>query len=355
MIYVYKDRIIQIEWSIFKGTSQVPEDFSRALVKLFLIGNYEKYAVDVIAEGGTLVAQMPQDIPEGAYSLEAIWVKNYNNLLPVKGTGTPSVAAMGIRYPGNHPNDYPMTHPWDYRSNNRCLMRSRKDYVFAITYYEGEETGVNEDGTVTIKISSPVATYGYDGLSAYEIAVMRGDFSGTEGEFLDRNITNNPDEEDITVSNEVLKFKDRTYDESTYSGMGYKILRKNWVGGVNLLEQWMINEPNTIYEIRYDFCLDGETITVPEGCILDFQGGSFANGSIIYNGETIDASNIGTAIPYFNKEHNKPLWWNGSEWVTWGDSSGTGVDEDAVNELIKEYINSSTFTDSINELTYWQS
>ena len=83
MIFVYKDRIIQIEWSIFRGTSQVPEDFSRALVKLFLVGNYEKYAFPLTAEGGTLVGQLPQDLPDGACSLEAFWLKIYNSLLPV--------------------------------------------------------------------------------------------------------------------------------------------------------------------------------------------------------------------------------------------------------------------------------
>ena len=186
MIFIYKDRLIQLEWSIFRGTSQVQEDFSRALVKLFLVGNYEKYAIPVTAEGGTLVAQMPQDLPDGAYSLEAIWVKNYNNLFPVKGTGTPTVGLKNIRYPGSCHNDYGMIHPWDHRSNDRCLMRSRKDYVFAVTSYPGEETAVNEDSIVTVRINSAVATYGYDGLSAYELAVMRGDFNGTEGEYLEQ-------------------------------------------------------------------------------------------------------------------------------------------------------------------------
>ena len=44
----------------------------------------------------------------------------------------------------------------------------------------------------------------------------------------------------------------------------------------NILTQVMINQPNTIYEIRYDFDL-GEDITVPANCVLDFKGGSIAN------------------------------------------------------------------------------
>lgn len=99
-------------------------------------------------------------------------------------------------------------------------------------------------------------------------------------------ITNFPDEEDITIVNKQLKFKDRTYQKGTFNGMGYKILRKNMMGQINLLEQSMINEPNTIYEIRYDFCLDGKTITIPENCILKFNGGSIRNGNIIIKKDT---------------------------------------------------------------------
>ena len=296
MIFVYKDRIIQIEWSIFRGTSQVPEDFSRALVKLFLVGNYEKYAVPVTAEGGTLVAQMPQDLPDGAYSLEAIWVKNYNNLFPVRGTDTPSVGSRNIRYPGPCHNDYGMTHPWDHRSNDRCLMRSRKEYVFAVTSYPGEETAVNQDGYVTIKISSAVATYGYDGLSAYEIAVMRGDFNGTEKDFLAKNIINNPDNEDLTIAKEggydVIKFADKEYNALNHSGLGRVYLRKNIVSSINknILTQDMIKKTNTRYIIQYDYDLNGEEITIPEGCTLDFQEGSFSNG-VIYGKINIISGN----------------------------------------------------------------
>lgn len=419
MIFVYKDRIIQIEWSIFRGTSQVPEDFSRALVKLFLVCNYEKYAVPVTAEGGMLVAQLPQDLPDGAYSLEAIWVKNYNNLFPVKGTDTPSVGAKNIRYPGTCHNAYGMLHPWDHRSNDRCLMRSRKDYVFAVTSYQGEETAVNEDGSVTIRISSAVATYGYDGLSAYELAVMRDDFNGTEGEWLEQlkfeleiaqehklgGITavtktdseteevkvdpktgrlyvkpgeselsvatetklggikassktdnetveakigndgklyvpkvgeelktatettlggikaaaktddetvevkidsnsgklytksgNNPDDEDLHLveqeDKQVLQFADKEYNSESFSGLGRVYLRKNISGGKNVLTQEMMSKANTRYIIQYDYDLNGETITVPEGCTLDFQGGKLVNGKIISNGNTDIVANL---------------------------------------------------------------
>ena len=48
----------------------------------------------------------------------------------------------------------------------------------------------------------------------------------------------------------------------------------------NILMPNMINQPNTIYEIRYNFDLDGKTITIPNNCVLYFTSGKFYNGSI---------------------------------------------------------------------------
>lgn len=102
-----------------------------------------------------------------------------------------------------------------------------------------------------------------------------------------------PDEEDLTVSkpdkngNAIVSLKDRVYDELNFSGKGYKILRKNiqTIDGVrkNILTQNMINKPNTIYEIRYDFELNGETITIADNCVLYFTSGKIYNGNIIMN------------------------------------------------------------------------
>lgn len=48
----------------------------------------------------------------------------------------------------------------------------------------------------------------------------------------------------------------------------------------NIITPIMMNQPNIIYEIRYDFDLNGETIEVPNDCILKFEGGSIKNGII---------------------------------------------------------------------------
>lgn len=203
------------------------------------------------------------------------------------------------------------------------------------------------------------------------------------------NVTNLPDEEDITSGinesgTDVISLKDRVYNPHSFSGKGYKILRKNIkpvslavtkiivgsiptvdgaivfsINGVeasvdmvtttmtstdlvaqkiaekltetmteyevsvdaslitltrksggsvtssafsagttgvvctitdstkrefrNILKLAMINQSNTIYEIRYDFDLDGVTIEMQEGCTLKFNGGKVHNGKIVFN------------------------------------------------------------------------
>lgn len=121
-----------------------------------------------------------------------------------------------------------------------------------------------------------------DGIHAWNDLPVRG--GGT--------ITNLADDEDIQSKENdlgvsVLKFADRRYDAVNFSGKGYKILRKNIQDGKNLLTQEMINEANTIYEVRYDFDLRGEEITIPEGCVLKFEGGSLRNGIINGNNYSI--------------------------------------------------------------------
>lgn len=49
------------------------------------------------------------------------------------------------------------------------------------------------------------------------------------------------------------------------------------------------NKTNVIYKITKDISLEGGTLTIPEGCTLDFQGGSFTNGTIVGTNSDIRA------------------------------------------------------------------
>lgn len=150
-----------------------------------------------------------------------------------------------------------------------------------------------------------------------------------------------PDEEDLTGIKEgdktVLKFKNKAYNTANFSGLGRVYLRKNIVeiddpiyGKVtkNILFQDMIAQANTIYEIRYDFDLNGEEITIPEGCVLDFQGGSIANGVI---------QGFNTGISTFNNENifdnvvNKGTWSVKNILSKWWSDKGNGLAESIAN------------------------
>lgn len=121
-----------------------------------------------------------------------------------------------------------------------------------------------------------------------------------------------------------LVLGNRPYEPTEFSGKGYKVLEKNikTVNGVkkNILTAAMINQPNTIYEIRYDFDLNGETIEMQEGCILKFNGGTLTNGTLSGNvqmiGDGYTNCNITNCkidfdaslyITYGNKENTEEL------------------------------------------------
>lgn len=93
---------------------------------------------------------------------------------------------------------------------------------------------------------------------------------------IEGNVTNAPDEEDLTADdNDLLKFANRS---TAVNQKGYKILRKNATFAAQVTEQ------NTIYEIRYAFDLGGASVTIPAGCVLKFEGGMINNGTIDGNG-----------------------------------------------------------------------
>lgn len=110
-------------------------------------------------------------------------------------------------------------------------------------------------------------------------------------------ITNLADDEDIesvddgTGSN-VLKFKNKAYSAENFSGLGRVYLRKNMVEGKNVLTQEMISVPNTIYNIQYDYDLNGAEITVPENCVLQFDGGCLSNGKITGNNTCVQSEPV---------------------------------------------------------------
>lgn len=87
-------------------------------------------------------------------------------------------------------------------------------------------------------------------------------------------------------------------------GMGYVILSKDKA----FAEQ--VTKANTIYEIRYDFDLDGAIITLPKSCSIFFNGGSLVNGklkgedAVEFNKYCIDSSLDIAELTLANNEFN---------------------------------------------------
>lgn len=316
MLTIFKDRLIHIEWTIFKGTSNVREDFTRALVKCFLIGPREKYLVEATAKDGTLFINLPQGLEEGAYSIEVIYVKNQGNLIPRKEPLSPSNTPDLRRHP------YPPFTPHDARFNDRCIMRSRRDCLFAITEYENEEEGVPtaSSGEVTLRFNTSTASYGYDGLSAYEIAVMRGDFDGSEGDWIVWTNKQILDKVSGLINYVHLEWKGSPYLTriSVPTAMRKKGLIVNYelpdgnvcseknIEGISEDERWGLDSSWTSV---YDINLTGDVSVSPEG-------------NWIINGEDTGVKAVGpqgnpgsTIIPRFNAENDTVEYsWDNVTW-----------------------------------------
>lgn len=78
-------------------------------------------------------------------------------------------------------------------------------------------------------------------------------------------------------------------------GMGYVVLDKD----KSFVEQ--VTQENSIYEIRYDFDLEGRNVSVPKKAIFDFRGGSLANGRLVmYNKASYDYDTLFIQAPPYH-------------------------------------------------------
>ena len=86
--------------------------------------------------------------------------------------------------------------------------------------------------------------------------------------------------------------------QSTYTSKAVK-------AGIPFASQ--VTEPNTKYIIKYDFDLGGEEVTIPEDCILEFDGGSISNGLVFGNDTCLIGGNKykSVLVGVFHNENNE--------------------------------------------------
>lgn len=97
------------------------------------------------------------------------------------------------------------------------------------------------------------------------------------------------------------------------------------------------NRANVIYKITKDIDLGGETLTIPEGCTLDFQGGSFSNGTIVGSNTNIQAG----LVKIFNKIKNNGGFICNAVYPQWFGAVANGINycADEIQEAIDFAIN----------------
>lgn len=156
MIALYNGESHKILLMIYKGVFNTLEDFSRAAVKVFLVTGNDKIPVMHELKDGKLYATVPAGIEPSVCAIQVVWAKNEHALKVLHVCS---------------------------RTYNMALEQE----AFVLTEYADEATNLASGQVICIKMH--VATYGYDGLNSYELAILRGDFSGSEKEWLQHQRT----------------------------------------------------------------------------------------------------------------------------------------------------------------------
>jgi hypothetical protein len=144
------------------------------------------------------------------------------------------------------------------------------------------------------------------------------------------------DEEDLTERSGKIKFKDR----DTSKGKGFIILRT----GKSLTEQ--MTQENTIYEVRYDFDLNGEILNIPTNSILKFNGGTIINGTVNGDNSIIEA-NYGV----FNNITFGGTWAQREVYAEWF-RVGNITDSEIINKAVDFAYNTSINQVALAAITY---
>lgn len=107
-------------------------------------------------------------------------------------------------------------------------------------------------------------------------------------------------------------------------------------------------QANTKYVVRWTFDFAEGVFELPEGCILEFDGGQFINAYLRLNGAAVLPSyncletdgNVLMGSPCagtyrWDSDAGRPLWFNGSSWVdALGNDPSTSYQDSSSDEVI---------------------
>lgn len=150
MIYILKNSDIQFDWTLLKYHSYEKEDLRDVIIQAFLVSYRDRWALSVDVDNkkkGVIHLSLPKEmnLEPDVYGLKVVWAKN---------------KVVGI-------DEGPLT--W---VNARSICLSELSNVFAITTDETEQSAPGKKQHYAL--STTTATYGRDGMDAYERAVVLG-------------------------------------------------------------------------------------------------------------------------------------------------------------------------------------
>lgn len=149
MKFIHVDRVVVLEWTIMRDR-HIREDLSRGETVRYILHTPSGRAVIMPQEAGTnpAVFALPS-LEAGEYGIECIWTKNRRREI-IKGGG-------------------------------KTICRAKAEAVFTATSDTSKAPA--STAVAKVKVKSFVGIYGYDGLDAWELAVMSGKTDKTENEW----------------------------------------------------------------------------------------------------------------------------------------------------------------------------
>lgn len=180
MNVLFKDVQNEVRITVLKQYSDVAVDWRRADMRVFLCGRNDKWPLVAEAEDGVLVATVPAGLPADVYDLQVVWTTNQYSRLDVAmpGGGDKSAADVAVTWKRGPEG----LGRWN--ANSSLYSMAYVPHVFALSGNVDEATEGGQ--TSVVNVSTRMATYGYDGLNSYELAVFSGRWEGTMGEWLER-------------------------------------------------------------------------------------------------------------------------------------------------------------------------
>lgn len=165
MLYVARNREIIFNWYLYEGTNKRVVDFTEipgCRPTAFLVNKKGQYTYRL------------------EYQFDASAVPFVRIVIP-KDSLAPDIYDMKIIWEVPEEKDIRLR----LRHNNRFLAVSHITGVMKITSNTSEDnTGLPVGETLVRTIKSLSESFGYDGLSAYELAVLRKGYTGTEEEYI---------------------------------------------------------------------------------------------------------------------------------------------------------------------------